>query len=84
MESINHICVFKECQCHSDGTINKDTCNKNTGKCLCKPNWTGLHCDTAGKLNIHCQGLSIQDFSFSLLCMLPVHSSLDIKIYLRV
>ena len=41
--------MFKECQCHSDGTINKDTCNEKTGKCLCKPNWTGLHCDTAGK-----------------------------------
>ena len=52
--------MLKECQCHSDGTINKDSCNEKTGKCLCKPNRTGLYCDTAGRSLTSLQKLSIQ------------------------
>ena len=39
---------FAECHCNIDGTTNGNTCNKDTGKCICKPDWVGFNCDTQG------------------------------------
>ena len=40
--------LISECKCSPDGTINPNVCNTNTGECLCKENWTGLKCESAG------------------------------------
>ena len=39
---------FIECQCNTDGTIGGDTCDQTTGKCICKPEWLGVNCDSKG------------------------------------
>ena len=43
---------FAECQCNLDGTTYPAICQKDTGKCLCKPHWTGDKCDSTGEPNI--------------------------------
>ena len=40
--------LITECKCNPDGTVNPNVCNTNTGECLCKENWTGLKCESAG------------------------------------
>ena len=38
-----------ECHCNFDGTRGDSICDTKTGRCHCKPNWTGSKCESAGK-----------------------------------
>ena len=56
--------LITECKCNPDGTVNPNVCNSETGECLCKENWTGLKCDTAGNTIIQVISVFLSANSF--------------------
>lgn len=40
-----YVCFCVACDCNAIGSVITDSCNAETGQCLCKENFTGRTCD---------------------------------------
>lgn len=62
-------CLYSDCECSAAGTV-ENSCRPDprTGTCICKPGFTGDHCDTCapGFYGLNCQGEKHLDHQFDL------------------
>ena len=44
--------IFADCGCNEEGSANGNLCDQSSGRCTCKPDWTGNKCQSKLKLII--------------------------------